>query len=51
MHGAWVSFAAHGDPGWPEYDLRRRATMRFDAVSRVVDDPRRRERELWRGVR
>ena len=40
MHRAWVAFAATGDPGWPRYDLDRRATMRFDSVSRVVDDPR-----------
>lgn len=51
MHAAWVSFVASGDPGWPRYDLQRRATMRFDAVSRVVDDPRARERALWAGVR
>lgn len=53
MHGAWVSFAAHGDPGpgWPRYDLERRATMRFDVTSQVVPDPRAWERELWAGVR
>ena len=47
MHGAWVAFAATGDPGWPRYDPDRRATMRFDTVSRVVDDPRSFERGLW----
>ena len=47
MHGAWVAFAATGDPGWPRYDLDRRATMRFDTVSQVVDDPRPFERALW----
>jgi len=51
MHKAWVAFAKTGDPGWPRYEARRRATMRFDAVSRVVDDPRARERALWAGVR
>lgn len=50
MHAAWVSFAAHGDPGWPEYDISRRATMRFDTTSEVVNDPRSWERELWAGV-
>ncbi len=50
MHGAWVAFATTGDPGWPRYDLDRRATMRFDSVSRVVDDPRSFERGLWDGV-
>ena len=46
MHGAWVAFAATGDPGWPRYEADRRATMRFDTVSRVVDDPRSFERGL-----
>lgn len=51
MHAAWVAFAAHRDPGWSKYDLKRRATMRFDAISKVVDDPRSVERALWAGVR
>ena len=51
MHGAWVAFATRGDPGWPRYEPRRRATMRFDVTSQVVDDPHPRERELWAGVR
>jgi para-nitrobenzyl esterase len=51
MHAAWVAFATGGDPGWPKYDLSRRATMRFDMTSEVVDDPRSVERELWAGVR
>jgi carboxylesterase type B len=51
MHAAWVAFATHGDCGWPRYDLRRRATMRFDTKSEVVDDPRAAERALWEGVR
>ena len=50
MHGAWVAFAATGDPGWPKYELDRRATMRFDTVSRVVDDPRAFEQALWSGM-
>ncbi len=40
-----------GDPGWPKYDLQRRATMRFDTTSAVVDDPQSAERALWEGVR
>jgi para-nitrobenzyl esterase len=47
MHGAWVRFAATGDPGWPSYDLVRRATKRFDVASTVVQDPRAVERALW----
>jgi carboxylesterase type B len=51
MHAAWVAFATTGNPGWPQYDLNRRATMRFDATSQVVDDPRSAERLLWEGSR
>jgi para-nitrobenzyl esterase len=51
MHAAWVSFATSGDSGWPKYDLSRRATIRFDTTSEVVDDPRSVERKLWQGVR
>jgi para-nitrobenzyl esterase len=51
MHAAWVGFAGSGDPGWPKYDLTRRATMRFDASSEVVEDPQSIERVLWEGVR
>lgn len=51
MHAAWGTFATTGNPGWPEYDLNRRATMRFDTTSTVVDDPRSAERALWEGLR
>jgi para-nitrobenzyl esterase len=51
MHTAWISFATNGDPGWPTYDLSRRATMRFNTTSQLVDDPRSWERALWEGVR
>lgn len=51
MHTAWVAFATSGDPGWPRYDVKRRATMRFDISSEVVDDPFARERALWEGAR
>jgi carboxylesterase 2/para-nitrobenzyl esterase len=51
MHAAWVAFATGGDPGWPRYDLQRRAAMRFDTTSTVVEDPLARERALWEGVR
>jgi para-nitrobenzyl esterase len=50
MHSAWVAFATRGDPGWPAYDLDRRATRRSDTTSEVVDDPRAAERRLWEGV-
>jgi CheY-like chemotaxis protein len=51
MHAAWVAFATRGDPGWPQYDLSRRATMHFDTTSEVVDDPLSAERVLWEGLR
>jgi para-nitrobenzyl esterase len=51
MHAAWVAFATNGDCSWPKYDLSRRATMRFDITSEVVDDPRSAERALWEGLR
>ena len=51
MHTAWVAFATNGDPGWPAYELDRRATMRFDLSSTVVEDPRHWERDFWEGRR
>ena len=51
MHAGWVAFATDGDCGWPKYDLNRRATMRFDTTSEVVEDPRSAERALWEGFR
>jgi para-nitrobenzyl esterase len=57
MHAAWVAFARTGNPGtsalptWPRYDLARRATMRFDSVSQVVEDPGATTRVLWESIR
>ncbi|WP_406142613.1 carboxylesterase/lipase family protein [Streptomyces sp. NBC_01089] len=51
MHGAWVSFAETGDPGWPAYGPDHRTTMIFADESGPVDDPRPAERTLWEGVR
>jgi para-nitrobenzyl esterase len=50
MHAAWIAFARTGDPGWPAYDLDRRATQRFDTTLEVLDDPHGDERALWDGV-
>ena len=36
-----------GSPAWPAYDENRRATMIFDVASRVENDPRRWQRELF----
>ncbi len=51
MHKAWVSFISTGDPGWAQYDLQNRATMRFDTTSEVINDPHAAERKLWEGLR
>lgn len=56
MSGMCIAFArtgrpdARGLPEWPVYDLSRRATMLFDTSTRVVDDPRGRERRLFAQV-
>jgi para-nitrobenzyl esterase len=53
MSAMCVAFARTGRPAtprlpdWPVYDLSRRATMVFDASSRVVNDPRGNERRLF----
>jgi para-nitrobenzyl esterase len=47
MHRAWISFARTGDPGWPAYDTTRRATMRFDVDTVLVDDPEGTQRAAW----
>jgi para-nitrobenzyl esterase len=53
MSEAWLAFARTGNPNtsaipeWPAYDSRRRATMVFDTQSRVVDDYRSQERQLF----
>jgi carboxylesterase type B len=51
MHRAWISFATNGDPGWPEYDLDERITMRFDTDSGPLADPAGSERRLWQAIR
>jgi carboxylesterase type B len=51
MHAAWVAFATTGECPWPQYDLSRRATMRFAGASAIVNDPHGGERALWTGVR
>ncbi|MGW0770215.1 carboxylesterase/lipase family protein [Streptomyces sp. NPDC002676] len=51
MHGAWVSFAKTGDPGWPAYDTATRTTMMFGTEPVPEADPRPVERALWEGRR
>jgi para-nitrobenzyl esterase len=56
MQDSFVAFAILGDPNhagtpaWPRYDRAKRATMIFDARSRLENDPRRWERELFARV-
>jgi len=56
MHDAWIAFARSGDPStpalpaWPQYDNQRRATMVFDNICRLEDDPQAAERKLWEGI-
>lgn len=47
---AFVRFARTGDPGWAPYTMAKRQTMIFDTVSRVENDPRKWERELFARV-
>jgi para-nitrobenzyl esterase len=53
MSRAFIALARSGDPAtpaipaWPHFGLERRPTMIFDAATRVVDDPRREEREIF----
>ena len=47
MARAWIDFARHGKPGWPAYSTSGRATMVFDTVCRVENDPYAAERKVW----
>ncbi len=50
MMDAFIRFAKTGNPGWENYTLAKRSTMIFDRISRVENDPRRWERELFAKV-
>jgi para-nitrobenzyl esterase len=53
MSSFWTRFAhsghpsAAGQPAWPRYDLKKRATMIIDSQCQVLNDPDRSIRELW----
>ncbi|ONI86586.1 hypothetical protein ALI144C_11410 [Actinosynnema sp. ALI-1.44] len=46
-----VAFAATGDPGWPRYEPRGRATRVYDTAPTVGPYPEERSREIWRDRR
>lgn len=50
MMDAFIRFAKTGNPGWHAYDGKDRHTMMFDMHSRVENDPRKWERELFSRV-
>jgi para-nitrobenzyl esterase len=56
VSATWATFARSGDPAneaipaWPAHTAQRRATMLFDDVCRVVDDPDGEVRPLWSKV-
>ena len=47
MRAAWVSFATHGDPGWPAYDTEQRLIQCFDTEPAVIGYPEERSRLIW----
>jgi para-nitrobenzyl esterase len=47
MRAAWVSFATHGDPGWPAYETGQRLVQRFDTEPEVTADPEGASRLIW----
>ncbi|MFF3613225.1 carboxylesterase/lipase family protein [Streptomyces sp. NPDC002580] len=47
MHGAWVRFAAHGDPGWPAWDDSHPVHVFGAGDPHTVRGPRDRELALW----
>lgn len=56
MQDSFVAFTHAGDPNhaglprWPRYGLDKRATMLFDVRSRIQNDPRKWQRELFARV-
>lgn len=52
---AWIAFARTGNPNhagipeWPTYNVQTRPGMVFDVETKVVNDIRKPEREVWQG--
>ncbi|GGJ21571.1 carboxylesterase/lipase family protein [Streptomyces brasiliensis] len=47
MHGAWVRFAAEGDPGWEAWDASHPVRVFGDGESHTAYGPRDAELALW----
>ena len=53
LSAIWTSFAHKGTPfvlglpTWPRFDTRTRSTVLVDATCQLVQDPDRRERQMW----
>ncbi len=50
MRNAWTTFAAVGNPGWPEYDQQERLTRVFDTEPTVVPYPEETSRRIWQNT-
>ena len=56
MAEMWSTFArtghpgAKGQPAWPAYDTKTRATMEIDADCKIINDPYTLERKLWERI-
>lgn len=53
MMDYWISFAETGNPecegvlNWPQYNIDKRETIKFDTNVEVIEDPLGKEREMW----
>ncbi len=47
MHGRWIAFAKHGDPGWPTFDRESAVSMTFDETSATETHRHTAELKVW----